>query len=177
MAGPTDVLLARHGETDHNAAARFQGRLDPPLNDRGREQAAALAEAVASDGLVALLASPLLRARQTAEIVAERLGLQPRFDARFAEIDVGDWAGRTWAEVIAENPGALQRWHAADRDFRFPGGESVAEQSERVAAGLADLRATGPLPALVVCHGGTIRVALGAAGATTPTPNGSVHRL
>ena len=176
MAGTTDVLLARHGETDDNAQARFQGRRNPPLNARGRAQAAELAEAMAGEGFVALYASPLLRARQTAEIVAQRIGLEPVYDERFMEADVGDWAGLLYEEVVAGHPGAFEAWRAADPDFRFPGGESVAEQAARVAEAIADVRA-GALPALVVCHGGTIRAARGPGAPQAVLANCAVHRL
>ena len=69
MAGPNEVLLVRHGETDDNAAARFQGRRDTLLNERGREQSRALAQRLRDEGLRSLYTSPLQRARATAQIV------------------------------------------------------------------------------------------------------------
>ena len=174
MAGCNEILLVRHGETDDNAADRFQGQLDPPLNDRGREQSRALARSLVDEGLRALHSSPLLRARETAEIVAAQLGLEPAFDERLMEADTGDWTGLPYAEVIAVAPADFRAWRGADRSFRFPGGESVAEQAERVAAALADVRRRSLLPALVVTHGGAIRVAVGAirvaAGAIRAVP-------
>jgi broad specificity phosphatase PhoE len=111
-----------------------------------------------------LVCSPLLRARETADIVAARIGLTPEEDARFAETDTGDWTDRSFAEIRAEDPDGFRRYEISDPTFRYPGGESFAEQSERVQAGLADLRArTADLPALVVCHRGCIRLALAVA--------------
>lgn len=162
MAGSNEILLVRHGETDHNAADRFQGRLDTHLNARGREQSRTLARRLASEQLRALYSSPLSRARETAEIVGAALGLEPVYDARLMEADTGDWTGRTYAEVMAEAPDEFAAWRSVDRSFRFPGGESVAEQVIRVGAALADVRAAGVLPALVVCHGGAIRAVPGA---------------
>jgi len=156
MAGSNEVLLVRHGETDDNAADRFQGRRDTQLNDRGREQSRALAAALRDEGLRALYTSPLQRARGTAQIIGDALGLDAVVDARLMEADTGDWSGLLYADVIAAEPGAFERWRAVDPAFRFPGGESVADQAARVAAALADV-AAGPLPALVVTHGGTIR--------------------
>lgn len=175
------ILLARHGETDDNRARRFQGRRDPPLNDTGRAQALELAAEVRAERVVALYASPLARAWETASIAGEVLGLEPRPDERLVEVDVGDWAGRLHDEVAAAEPRAYQAWVDADEAFRFPGGESIGEQRERVAAAVDDIRAAVDGPALVVCHGGTIRAALlGALGldalALRPS-NGSVHRL
>ena len=156
MAGSNEVLLVRHGETDDNAADRFQGRIDTPLNDRGREQSRALAATLAGEGLRALYTSPLARARETAEIVGALLGLEPVLDERFMEADAGAWSGRLYAEIEADDDGGFAAWRAREPGFRFPGGESVEEQSARVAAALLAV-AAGPLPALVVTHGGTIR--------------------
>ena len=162
MAGSNEILLVRHGETDENAADRFQGRLDTHLNERGREQSRALASRLADEGLRALYCSPLSRAWETAEIVGAQLGLELILDERFMEADTGEWTGLEYAEVIAHVPEEFAAWRSASRTFRFPGGESVAEQAARVAAGLADVRAAGALPAVVVCHGGAIRAVPGA---------------
>ena len=158
------IHLARHGQTAYNAEGRFQGHLPVPLDDTGREQARALAEQVADVELRSLVCSPLARARETADIVSERIGLPPEEDARFAETDTGDWTGRSFAEVKAEDPDGFHRFEISDPTFRYPGGESFAEQSARVQAGLRDLRVrTDALPALVVCHRGVIRLALAVA--------------
>jgi broad specificity phosphatase PhoE len=155
------ILLARHGETDDNREPiRIQGRLDTPLNETGRRQAHQLAELVAADGVRSLYCSQLSRARETAEIVGRRLSLHPRVDARFAEGDRGELEGRYWRDVARDDPDLYAAWRAGGAGFRFPGGESLGEQQERTLAALAEVRAAGELPALVVCHGGTIRVAL-----------------
>ena len=154
------ILLARHGETDDNREPiRIQGSRDTPLNPAGHRQAAELADRVAGEGIRSLYTSQLLRARQTADVVGERLGLEPIVDARFAEADRGQLEGRYWKDVARDDPELYAAWRAAGADFRFPGGESLGEQMQRVLAGLEDVRA-GELPALVVCHGGSIRVAL-----------------
>ncbi len=169
MAPSNEVLLVRHGETDDNAAGRLQGRRDTQLNDRGREQSRALAQRLRHEGLQALYTSPLQRARATAQIVGDLLGMEAIVDGRLVEVDAGDWSGRLIADVTATAPDDWRRWRCADPSFRFPGGESVAEQAARVAAALADV-ARGPLPALVVTHGGSIR----AVGAIERPPNGSI---
>lgn len=160
MAASNEVLLVRHGETDDNAAGRFQGRIDTRLNERGRAQSRALAASMRDEGLRALYTSPLERARETAQLVGDALGLRPILDDRLVEADAGAWSGRLCEDVIASAPGDFERWRAVDPTFRFPGGESVAEQAARIAAALADI-AAGPLPALVVTHGGTIRAVEG----------------
>ena len=153
------ILLARHGETDDNIEPiRIQGRRDTPLNDTGRAQAAELAERVAGEGIASLWSSQLSRARETAEIVGARLGLEPVIDERLAEGDRGELEGRYWRDVAREDPELYAAWRRAGEAFRFPGGESLREQMDRTLAALADVRAAGPLPALVVAHGGSIRV-------------------
>jgi broad specificity phosphatase PhoE len=157
------IFLARHGQTAANAEGRVQGSLDPPLNEHGREQARALAEDVAGLGLRGLYSSHQRRARETAEIVGRRLALEPVVDERFAESRRGEWEGRLLAEIESEDADRYAAWHRGGAGFRFPGGESLAEHVARVDAALSDVEA-GPLPALVVCHGGTIRAALVARG-------------
>jgi broad specificity phosphatase PhoE len=152
------VYLARHGQTAYNLEGRFQGQLPVPLDGTGREQAADLAERAATHGFAALWCSPLLRARETADVVADRLGLEPREDARLMETDAGDWTNRSFAEIQAEAPEQFAAFATADPGFAFPGGESFAEQEERVAAALQEVE-RGRLPALVVCHGMVIRAA------------------
>jgi broad specificity phosphatase PhoE len=155
------VLLARHGETDDNIEPlRAQGFADTPLNDTGRGQAAELAERMAEAGIASLWASDLSRARETAEIVGARIGLSPRLDWRLREGDRGEWEGRRFADIEREDADRYQAWLRAGEDFRFPGGESLLEQQQRVAAALHDVHQWGKLPALVVCHGGSIRVML-----------------
>ena len=157
----SSLYLARHGETnDNREPIRVQGFTDTPLNDTGRRQAAELSERVAPLGIVSLWASDLSRARETAEIVAARLDLEPRLDPRLREANRGDWEGHRFIDIEREQPEGYAAWRRAGNGFRFPGGESLQDQLERVLAALADVRAIGQLPALVICHGGSIRVAL-----------------
>lgn len=156
------IALARHGRTTYNDKGRFQGHLPVPLDELGRRQAGDLAEVAAEHRWSAFYCSTLERARETAGIVARRIGMEPVFDARLAETDCGDWTDRTFDDVRAEDPDGFAAYQRADRDFRFPGGESFAEQMTRVREALDDYR-RGDLPALVVCHRGVIRLALVAA--------------
>jgi broad specificity phosphatase PhoE len=152
------ILLARHGETTFNAEGRFQGWSPKAvLTEKGRAQARELAELATREDLVALYCSPLARARETAAIVGERVGLEPIVDDRFAETNTGDWTEVAYADVP---PDELEAWKHAGEGWRYPGGESLEEQMERVVMGLVDVTQRGQLPALVVCHRGTIRVAL-----------------
>jgi probable phosphoglycerate mutase len=154
------VYLARHGQTAYNLKGRFQGQQAIPLDHTGRAQAAELAERAARYGFRALWCSPLLRARETADVVAARIGLTPREDARLMETDAGDWTDLSFAEVRARSPERFDAFAAADPSFAFPGGESFAEQDVRVSAALADIEAQSEPPILVVCHGMVIRAAL-----------------
>jgi probable phosphoglycerate mutase len=155
------VFLARHGQTDYNLTGRFQGQLPVPLDDTGRLQAGELAERAAGYGFAALWCSPLLRARETAQAIEQRLGLTAREDARLMETDAGDWTDRTFADVHAQAPELFAAFLAGDPSFAFPGGESFAQQEVRVGAAIEEIE-RGPLPALVVCHGMVIRAALSA---------------
>ncbi|MHB8692445.1 MAG: histidine phosphatase family protein [Solirubrobacteraceae bacterium] len=156
------VLLARHGQTDDNIEPiRAQGFSDTPLNETGRGQAHELADRVAAgDGVGSLWSSDLGRALETASIVGARIGLEPRLDARLREGDRGDWEGRLFLDIERDDPEGYAAWLRAGALFRFPGGESLQEQSDRVMAALEDIHAAGELPALVVCHRGSIRVVL-----------------
>jgi probable phosphoglycerate mutase len=155
------VLLARHGETDDNRPpVRFQGWRDTPLNDTGRRQAEALAASLTDSGIACIWSSDLSRARETAETVGRHLGLEVRLDARLREGNRGRWEGLLFPDVARQEPELFARWKHAGRDWRFPEGESLQEQQDRVLACVEEVRVTGPLPALVVCHGGSIRVML-----------------
>jgi len=175
-------VLARHGETDYNRERRFQGWLPVELNQLGQEQARELAQRCARLSFVTLWCSPLRRARQTADIVGERLGLAPQEDPRLAETDTGAWTGRLFADVHAEEPQMLAAFLGGDPEFAFPGGESFQGQADRVMAALSDI-AQGPCPALVVCHGVVIRLALSRCRAVTgdglaaPVDNASLVAL
>lgn len=174
------ILLARHGETDDNVPPlRFQGQRDTPLNDTGRAQARELAERVAAldPPVASLWASDLSRARETAELVGARIGLEPRLDARLREGWRGEWEGFLFDEIAARDPERYAAWRSPDAEtgFRFPGGETLAEQQARVLECLREVEAAlasrppasasgspagDESTAVVVCHGGSIRAVL-----------------
>jgi broad specificity phosphatase PhoE len=155
------ILLARHGETNDNLEPiRVQGFTDTPLNETGRRQALELADRVADEGIVSLWSSDLSRARETAQIVGAQIGLEVRLDPRLREANRGRWEGSLFIDIAREEPDLYAAWLRAGESFRFPGGESLREQQDRVVASLEDVHRSGELPALVVCHGGSIRVIL-----------------
>jgi probable phosphoglycerate mutase len=152
----TTLLLVRHGETDWNRDGRWQGHSDTHLNEVGREQAARVAGEL--DGVDAVYTSDLARARETADIVAARLGLPVRLDERLRERSFGAWEGKTGPEIEVEFRDAHARWLAGEG----PGAEDAevfADFAARVQGFLADVLARHPdETVLVVAHGGSIRV-------------------
>jgi broad specificity phosphatase PhoE len=168
------LWIARHGETDENTQGRILGRRDPPLSVAGRAQAHALAEAAAGHGIAAIWTSPLRRARETAAVVGDALGLEPVVLDDLVESDRGDWEGRVVADLAREDPAGHAAFVAGDPGFVFPGGESLAEQRARTRTALARV-AAGPQPALIVAHAGTIRAALADSGAVVPAESALAH--
>ena len=154
----TTILLARHGETDWNREGRIQGVADVPLSAAGREQADELAAALGARPIGAVYSSDLRRAVETAEPLAERLGVQVRRTPALRERDFGANEGRIAAEVAAELGKEVgTAWLHPDE--RHPGGESMREVYERVAAFLDHLLRDPPSDQIaLVTSGGPIRV-------------------
>jgi probable phosphoglycerate mutase len=153
------ILLARHGETAAKRRGMLLGRRELPLTDKGRRQAARLGEELADAGIARLYASPMGRTIETAAIVGARIGLEPIVDERLIETDKGRWEGEIRAEVKQREPERYRILRRAPHRFRYPDGEALHEHLRRVRDALDDI-AHGALPALVVCHDGTIRCAL-----------------
>ena len=154
------VVLVRHGVTDWNADHRFQGHADIPLNDLGRAQAAAMA-AHAARVLppTRIVSSDLTRARETAGILGAACGVEPVWDARLREINVGQWEGLTMAEIGSDFPGMTDGLDAGD-DFRWsPTGETANEATARVVEAVRDHagRAGDDDVLAVVGHGAVLR--------------------
>jgi len=138
----TEFLLVRHGETDWNAAGRLQGHTDRPLSDYGRDQARRLADELAGEAFDAVYASDLARARETAEIVGERLQLPVVLDADLREKDWGTWEGLTPPERMGVELV----------------GESTEQHRRRMLRALGRIAAKHPYGrVLVVTHGGSMR--------------------
>jgi len=162
----TTILMARHGETDWNRESRFQGHADTQLNESGREQAQELADRLARERITVVYASPLARALETAEIVADRLGLDVETVEGLREVDVGSWSGLTRAEIEERFPEGFRRW--IEFDHGWDGGESYEELGVRVLAALRKLAARHPGErVLVVSHGGPMRAALASSSSSS----------
>jgi broad specificity phosphatase PhoE len=150
------LVLWRHGRTEWNATGRFQGQLDPPLDEEGRNQAVRAAPYLVASGLspddTIVISSDLSRAAQTAATLTALLGVPLHLDERLREHGMGSWEGLTRDEVAARFPEQYADW-TAGRPVRDRGGEEPAEVGERAMAALADLPEAGT--AVVVTHGGT----------------------
>ncbi len=154
---PITLLLARHGETDLNTEERWQGRIDAPLNPAGLAQGQRLALDL-PEGIHAIVASPLLRARQTAAPAVQRLGLPLRLDADFRERDFGVFDGLTEAEAAQRYPELAARNAAYRWDEEPTGAESTRAVVARVERGLQRLREEHDgQTVLLVSHGFVVR--------------------
>lgn len=136
----TTLLLVRHGVTPHTAAKRFSGGLksaNPGLSEEGRAQIRTTADWLApiADGVDAVVASPVRRTLESAEIIAERLGKAVEIEPGFAEMEFGRWDGLTFAEVAERDQAGLDGW-LGSLETAPPGGESFHEVEARVLAGL-----------------------------------------
>ncbi|WNM34796.1 bifunctional RNase H/acid phosphatase [Streptomyces sp. Li-HN-5-11] len=137
MGAPATFVLLRHGETPLTPQKRFSGSggTDPSLSDAGREQAERVAAALARRGTIqAIVSSPLARTRETAGIVAARLGLEVTLDDGLRETDFGAWEGLTFGEVRERYPDDLNAWLADPEAEPTGGGESFAATATRIAA-------------------------------------------
>jgi broad specificity phosphatase PhoE len=153
----------RHGETDWNAEGRFQGHIDIPLNDRGREQARGLIPRLQPFGVQAILSSDLSRAHETARIVAEGLGIPVFTDGGLREAFLGHAQGMTYDEILEQfGEDVTGRWrsdHPTDADVSYPGGETGTQVMARVFAAIESFVAREPAydHIGIACHGGVIR--------------------
>lgn len=153
------LVLLRHGQTDFNVESRMQGHLNSLLTESGLAQAAAVAPEIAKLNPDRVLSSDLRRAVDTADVIGAAIGLPVKLDARLRETHLGDWQGRSVAEIERVWPGAIARWRA-DPGWAPPGGESrieVVRRSRPVVDELDEEFAAGSdSTVVVVAHGGMI---------------------
>lgn len=156
-----EILLIRHGETAWNRVRRMQGHIDIPLNEEGQRQAYALGAALAIERPVAIYASDLQRARQTAQPVATTHDLAVTLDTGLRERCYGAFEGLMYDEISARYPEAFAQWRARDPHARFPSGEREAEtlhefhqRSVDAVTRIARQHASGKL--VIVTHGGVL---------------------
>ncbi len=165
----TRLLIVRHGRTAWNSDGRFQGQLDIPLDEVGQAQAAAVAHRLARERPLAIYASDLSRAWQTARWIQNAIteASQPDptpplvLEPRLREMHFGEWQGLTYAEIQASQPEALAAWEADWLTNAPPGGETLVQLVERVQAVYREILAAHPDgTALVVGHGGALQALL-----------------
>lgn len=148
------VFMVRHGATDNNLAnpPLLQGRADVPLSVAGHRQAERTSQLLATQKIRRVYASPLLRARQTAEAIAHPHQLEVEIVDGIQEIDVGDWEGRSWQEIAVSEPERYHQFMANPAEHGYAGGENVAELFRRVQPAMNELLAAN-LGAQVVVVG------------------------
>ena len=159
------LFVLRHGETEWSRARRFTGARDIGLTALGQRQAEAAAAALPTP-LAAIYASPLERARTSADVIAKSHDLSVRLDPRLAEMGFGDWEGLTRDEAAAKTPALYDAWRRRPRAVTPPGGEPLAAVAARVAEFIAAVQADHPDATIVlVTHAIVIRlIVLGALG-------------
>jgi broad specificity phosphatase PhoE len=158
---PLRLVLIRHASSTWNDERRIQGQLDPPLSERGREQAGKLAARLRGVALEGFYSSDLQRALETAAAIASEVGRDPVLVPELREVALGEWEGLNREEITARYPEAWESWRTAPSWDVIPGGEGTHAFEGRVGAALDRLLArhhTGRV--LVVTHGGVIQVAL-----------------
>ncbi len=185
----TTIILIRHGETAWNAERRLQGHLDIALNPEGERQAAALAGALAHERFDLVVASDLMRARQTAQAVAQAHGLQLHFDPALRERCYGGFEGLLYAEIERRFPAEFAAWQGRDIDAEVPPGtnqgETFRQFHARVTGAILGWAQAHPGKTLaLVAHGGVLECAYRAAlGLPLHTPrsftvhNASINRF
>lgn len=131
-----ELVLVRHGETEFNRADVFRGRIDLPLNERGRMQAEAATDRLAAEKLDVFYSSPLSRSMETAAAIAEPHMGEVRPLPYFIDVDYGQWSGKNIEEIHASWPREFSIWAEDPDSAVFPGGEAVREVRKRLEEGL-----------------------------------------
>jgi probable phosphoglycerate mutase len=168
MSPHTDIILIRHGETAWNAQRRLQGHLDIPLNQQGERQARALARALAREKLDLIVASDLLRARQTAQAVARVHDLPVAIDDALRERCYGGFEGLLYGEIERRFPAQFAAWQRRDVDATLPAGanrgETFRQFNDRALQAIVKwARAHPGKTVAIVAHGGVLECAYRAA--------------
>lgn len=147
----TRIILVRHGQTDWNRTERFRGRIDVELNETGHRQAQAIAKRLCKEPIAALYASPLKRAFQTAQPIAEACALEVQPLEEINDIDYGDWAGHSPEEVAGRYEDLYRAWLDTPHLIQFPNGENLDQVRSRAWGALEQvcLRHAGQTAVLV----------------------------
>ncbi|MEG4811549.1 histidine phosphatase family protein [Microcoleus sp. F8-D3] len=147
------LLLVRHGETDWNKAGKFQGQIDVPLNDNGREQSRRAAEFIKDVKLDFAISSSMLRPKETAEIILQHHGgLQLELRDELREISHGLWEGKFESEIEQSYPGLLQEWKTSPEKVQMPEGENLQQVWQRAIACWREIVQSVSGTGIVVAH-------------------------
>lgn len=165
MTAPTDGIwyFVRHGETHWNAEKRMQGQWESELNENGRGHADTNGKWLATQGIEHVWASPQIRVRQTAEIIAQHMpeARTPVFDDRLKEWSSGDWSGMLYHDIAVERPEEWAQWEADRYGYRPPNGENFYDLEVRADSFFADVETHPAKTRAVFAHGFIIRVMVG----------------
>lgn len=154
------IFLVRHGMTAYNEDDLLQGRIDLPLSEKGKKEAEFLSEALKDVRFDIIFHSPLKRAIQTAEIVNKNHNLELQGIECFSEIDMGDWEGQNYTELIEKNKEFHRAWFK-DPEVKIPGGESFIQVYARVKPGVAEILACDYPCILIAGHAAVNRGIMG----------------
>lgn len=158
------VVFVRHGQTEWNVSGRYQGQSDVALSAAGLAQAEKLAAEFPVAKLDAIYASDLVRARVTAETVAQKFGLPVQLEPAFRELSFGDWEGLTYEEIVASWPDAMRNFLAHPDILEVPNGESFPAVQQRALERLHELLAKHEGQTIMIAaHGAVLRTMLAAA--------------
>lgn len=163
------IFLARHGMTAYNEKDLLQGRIDLPLSEKGKLEAESLAEILKNEKIEIIFHSPLTRARETAEIINRHHNLELQTIDCFTEIDMGDWEGQYYYDMIDKNKEFYRTWFE-DPEIAIPGGESFLQVFTRVKPGAAEILAADHRVIAIVAHAAVNRGILGALLDMSPQP-------
>jgi broad specificity phosphatase PhoE len=161
------VTLVRHGQTERSAVGMYSGQLDVPLTATGREQAQRTAARLADASVDAVVTSPLIRARDTAQAIADAAGVPLTVDERFIEVDYGPFEGLDRDGARAQFGAAFEAWRADPFGSPVPGMEPLPQALARARAATADALAAHEHP-VIVGHQGILRIVLVALGEIEP---------
>ena len=156
------VIFVRHGETEWNAEQRFHGQADVPLSEKGVKQAQNLGNILKNYEVNSIYSSNLTRAINTAQIIANILKLEAPLNIRenLKELDMGDWEGKTYSEIVQTNPQFSKRFFNQECRMDPPNGETIEELALRSQEIISEILEREKENVLVVTHGAVIQVLL-----------------
>lgn len=160
MVNKKELILIRHGETKWNKIKKYQGHMDIELNDWGRQQAEEAAKELVNLDIDYFVSSDLIRAKETAEIIASFHDNRVLEYIELREMNFGDWEGKSFQEIQNENSLDFQKWLKDPVKYSPPSGESLVEFQERVLLGFNKILEKDNKRNVIITHGGVIMVYL-----------------